>query len=403
MDGQKRVFIFDVDNTLVNTEGLKQSIEQDFLEKFGRTQKKPIFWEIYNQVNKTSGIAEIAEIAALLADKLNIKNRKDIENIFYHASFKKYLFRKAVAIIRKLKETGKVIIYSSGDPDYQAVKIKKIGIEKAVGKENVIIVKNKKKELEKLINRLKEKGYTEIIIVDDKIEILQRAFEIDPQIVSVWIKYGKYKEIHPKGNSPINFEVNSIEEAYDYLQSSISVIFSKDQSIKFTIRRNISGSQIKQLIKYTHKDNQIKKYTHDLGRFKDEKTYRQWIKTGKILYTLIDKNNNLSGLIWFYQKDLPQISYAENFQIKNYPLTFAIRIYSSARGKGLAKKFIKTAFTDFIKSAKYRNFKNKGIWLQTSADNIIARKLYKDIGFEEITTPDKENRIIMAGYLRFPS
>ncbi len=360
MHGQKRVFIVDVDNTLIDTE----SIKADWKKHFGKD-----FSELYEKSKLSSGLLNIAKLARLLGvDK----------KFFYDTPFKKYFFPESLTSIRRLKKMGKVIVYSLGDKSYQPTKIKKSGIETLVGKKNVIISSDKKNGLTKLIRKLKRKGYRNIIIIDDKAEILEEAFRIDPQITTVWLRYGKYKDISPKIENSITFEGDSLEKVSSFLQ-----LF-----FELSIKRNISNRQVKQLIEYTNEDNEVKKYTHDLERFENKDSYSLWAKTEKALYTLVDKKGNLFGLIWFRPKKVPHL--------KNYPFTFAIRIYGRARGKGLAKKFMEAAFDDFMESKIYKRFKNKGVWLETSADNIPAYKLYGHFGFKQITKPDEENKILMV-------
>ena len=102
------------------------------------------------------------------------------------------------------------------------------------------------------------------------------------------------------------------------------------------IQQGILDCQIDQLIEYSNTDPDIKKNTTDPVRFKNRDLFNEWLKKGRIIYSLTDKNKNLLGVIWFGQKD-PPIKLKANF-------TFAIRIYGSARGQGLSQIFLKTTF-----------------------------------------------------------
>ncbi|HTK03607.1 MAG TPA: GNAT family N-acetyltransferase [Alphaproteobacteria bacterium] len=329
---KKRVFLVDFDNTLFDTEKLKQEIENRLVKQF---------WQTYEDVIKTDGYNNVPKIAETF-------NKKVIEDIFYKANFKKCLLPNSLATLKNLQKLGDVKIYSLGHLNYQAIKIKGSGVTKLVGQKNVIIEENKNLEIfhEFL------KNYSQIIFIDDRSEYLEKAKEIDPKIITVWLRYGKYKDVSPKNPEAINFEIYSISEI---------VLFNK----------NITNSQIDQLIKFTKADSEVQKFTHDLERFANHESYKNWIKNKKYIYTLTDNKNNLLGIIWFSKKQIPQAP--------DYPYTFAIRVYPPARGKGFAKSFMKMALKDFDK---------KKIWLATT--NPKAIKIYKDLGFKEIGKHEEE-------------
>jgi ribosomal protein S18 acetylase RimI-like enzyme len=152
---------------------------------------------------------------------------------------------------------------------------------------------------------------------------------------------------------------------------------------KFSVQEGILDNQIDQLIEYSNNDPQIKNFTSDPIRFKDHQSFNQWLDKGRIIYTLVDQHQNLFGIIWFGQKD-PPINLKANF-------TFAIRIYSLARGQGLSQEFMKTAFDSFLKNQD--KAKITGFWLETSVDNLAAIHSYQKFGFKQVT--QKENKIIM--------
>lgn len=150
------------------------------------------------------------------------------------------------------------------------------------------------------------------------------------------------------------------------------------------IQQGILDCQIDQLLDYSHTDPDVQKFTSDPVRFKDRPSFNNWLQQGKIIYTLIDKSNNLLGIIWFSQKN-PPIKIDANF-------TFAIRIYGPARGQGLSLDFMKTAFTDLLQSNS--NPKISGFWLETHHQNSAAIHLYQKFGFK-IVSPVNNNLLMV--------
>lgn len=153
----------------------------------------------------------------------------------------------------------------------------------------------------------------------------------------------------------------------------------------YKFKKGITAKQIDQLVQYSKTDPTIQKFTSDPVRFKDKKSAKQWL-AGVIPYTLSDQGGNLLGLTWFHKKLLPERKYTEKLDSTRFPLTFAIRIYGEARGKGYATEFMKKSFEDF---------KPGNVWAETSFDNFPTIKLSEKFGFRKVTEPDERGKIIM--------
>jgi len=163
----------------------------------------------------------------------------------------------------------------------------------------------------------------------------------------------------------------------------------------FNVAFGITQGQIKQLLHYSKTDSRVKRYTSDPVRFKDKKVFEKWRKEGRAVYTLVDKKGDLCGLVWFGRITLPSEKFIKDVKRQDFGITFAIRTYGKARGKGYAAYFMKKAFELFTSSTRYKSAKNKGVWLATSYDNIAAIKTYEKFGFVKVTRPDKKGKILM--------
>jgi len=162
------------------------------------------------------------------------------------------------------------------------------------------------------------------------------------------------------------------------------------------IYQGISEVLISQVIKYANTDHAIKVYTRDPSRFKDKLSFNEWLQKGRSIYILTNKANDLYGIIWFGNEMMPsEKQFISDVNTKEYGVTFAIRIYAQARGKHLARKFMNVAFNVYHSSSEYRQIEQKGIWLETSADNYPALNAFKKFGFTRVTVPDDKNKILM--------
>lgn len=151
----------------------------------------------------------------------------------------------------------------------------------------------------------------------------------------------------------------------------------------FEIKKGITDKQIDQLIEYSATDESVAKFTSDRERFKNREAFDEWKKIDKEIFILTNKDGDLLGIIWLGPKEIPDAEWKEKIDKDKYKLSFAIRIYGEARGKGLA--------IDFMKGC----IKNKGIWLATSDDNFAAKALYSKFGFRQVSEADNKNKIVM--------
>jgi len=149
------------------------------------------------------------------------------------------------------------------------------------------------------------------------------------------------------------------------------------------IQQGINDCQIDQLIDFSNNDPLVKENTSDPTRFQDHNSFKEWLKKGRIIYTLIDKNSNLLGITWFGQKQAPQGISAD--------FTFALRLYNPARGKNLATSFVNFVLSDLLENKK----EIKKLWLETSKNNIAAIKTYQKVGFKKVKELEND-RIIMT-------
>lgn len=166
---------------------------------------------------------------------------------------------------------------------------------------------------------------------------------------------------------------------------------------KFVYKQGITDKQIEDLILYSSSDELVKTNTGDPVRFKDRESFEKWKRIPREIYTLTDNFNSLLGIVWFRTTELPQDKeFTEKLNRESFGITFAIRIYGKARGKGYSEKFLNWAFQEYKKTNQYLDNPSKGVWLETRSDNLAAIKLYEKFGFKTLSNPDENNRIIMT-------
>jgi ribosomal protein S18 acetylase RimI-like enzyme len=217
-----------------------------------------------------------------------------------------------------------------------------------------------------------------IFLISTRSDDLVKALKESPKIITIWIRSGKYKDKMPLIRSAITYEAKSNIDAKAYTKRFISVFSIPGTHTKISVLKGISNKEIFQLLTYTRKDKLIRSQTHDFDRFKSKKTFWTWEKRGKSIYSLINKNGKLLGIIWFSKK-----------MFKKYRFTLAIRTYPPIRGKGIALKFLRIVYENFK-----NNHRHSGLWLKTTGNNLPDINLYKSFGFRKASKTKNETLMV---------
>ena len=153
----------------------------------------------------------------------------------------------------------------------------------------------------------------------------------------------------------------------------------------------ITDKQIDQLIEYTNTDPEIQKFTSDLTRFPDRDHFESWVGN-KDIYTLVDLEDKLLGIIWIELKEIP----LENFA-KDYGITLAVRTYGEARGQGYFNPFLEVALEHFNTFHNYKEISgSKGIWVSISKENTPSQRAFEKFGFRRVENETIPNRVFMV-------
>lgn len=107
-------------------------------------------------------------------------------------------------------------------------------------------------------------------------------------------------------------------------------------------------------------------------RFTNKETADTWFHrtSPRIIYSLFHASE-LAGVIWY--SHAPRIDLAADY-------TMAIRLYTPARGKGLASPLLRATETDLRQVTDNIT----GIWLETDEANVAARHSYTHAGYQEV-------------------
>lgn len=185
----KTVFLFDVDNTLLDNDRVTQDLKA-FMEREIGAKRNARYWEIFEEMRSELGYADY--LGSL--QKYRVENPYDshvlaVSTYLVNYHFANRLFPNSLDALEHCKKFGKVVILTDGDVVFQPRKIERSGLLEAVEK-NILIYIHKEKELADLERRYPAEHY---VLVDDKIRILSAIKEIwKEKITTVFVKQGHY-------------------------------------------------------------------------------------------------------------------------------------------------------------------------------------------------------------------
>ncbi len=201
------VFLFDVDNTLLDNDRVSNDLRKILAKEVG-LNRCDNYWEIFEQLRSELGYADY--LGAL--QRYRLENPYDshllaLSNYLINYPFANRLFPNSLDVLEYCQQFGKVVILTDGDVVFQPRKIERSGLFEAV-EGNILIYIHKEQELHDVERRYPAEHY---VLVDDKIRILSAIKKIwGDKITTIFPKQGHYaldeKEVAKYPNADISIE-----------------------------------------------------------------------------------------------------------------------------------------------------------------------------------------------------
>jgi FMN phosphatase YigB (HAD superfamily) len=185
----KTVFLFDVDNTLLDNDRIILDLRHH-LEKEVGSEGVQSYWNIFEQLRSELGYADY--LGAL--QRYRGKHPHDLRlltasHFLIDYPFAKRLFPHSLEVVQSVKRWGPAVILSDGDVVFQPHKVDRSGLFKAVDG-NVLIYVHKEQELDDVAHRFPADHY---VMMDDKLRILaaiKKAWGM--RVTAVFVRQGQY-------------------------------------------------------------------------------------------------------------------------------------------------------------------------------------------------------------------
>jgi FMN phosphatase YigB (HAD superfamily) len=183
------VFLVDVDNTLVDNDGIQQDLK-DHLEQTYGVAARDRYWRILEDLMVELGYRDY--IGAL--QNFRVEHPREIELLAMSSYLMDYPFAErvypnALEVLKHLRSLAPTVILSDGDVVFQPRKVEHAGLGK-VADGNVLIYIHKEEALEDVERRFPAEHY---VLVDDKLRILDAVKQVwGDRVTTVFPRQGQY-------------------------------------------------------------------------------------------------------------------------------------------------------------------------------------------------------------------
>ena len=185
----KVVFLFDVDNTLLDNDRITADLKRHLETQVG-PERAGRYWAIFEDLRRELGYADY--LGAL--QRYRVENPRDpnlltVSRFLINYPFANRLYPNSLDVVEKVRTLGPAVILSDGDVVFQPRKVDRSGLWEAV-EGNVLIYVHKEKELDDVARRFPADRY---VLVDDKLRILAAIKAVwGPRVTTVFPRQGHY-------------------------------------------------------------------------------------------------------------------------------------------------------------------------------------------------------------------
>jgi FMN phosphatase YigB (HAD superfamily) len=183
------VFLFDVDNTLIDNDRVQAHLSEHLEQTYGATTRDR-YWEIFEQLRSELGYADY--LGALERYRMEDLHRSELlrmSNWLVDYPFADRLYPRALDAVKHVQQWGTIVILSDGDAVFQPRKVERSGLWHLFDN-RVLIYIHKEQELDDVARLYPADHY---VLIDDKLRILSAVKKFwGDSVTTVFPKQGHY-------------------------------------------------------------------------------------------------------------------------------------------------------------------------------------------------------------------
>ncbi len=183
------VFLFDVDNTLLDNDAVQADLRAHLAHDFGeRAQQR--YWAIFEELRTELGYADyLGALERYRVEDLHDPRLLRMSSWLVDYPFVDRLYPRALDVVRRCRQWGRPVVLSDGDAVFQPRKVERSGIWKAFD-DHILIYIHKEEELDDVERLYPAKRY---VLIDDKLRILAAVKAIwHERVTTVFPRQGHY-------------------------------------------------------------------------------------------------------------------------------------------------------------------------------------------------------------------
>ena len=162
------VFLFDVDNTLLDNDRVQHDLSDHLVEHYGQAARDR-YWALFEDLRSTLGYADyLGTLQRYRLEDLHNPKVLRIANWLADYPFADRLYPHAIDVVRHVSGWGPAVILSDGDAAFQPRKVERAGLWQAFN-DNVLIYVHKEQSLDDVERLYPARRY---VMIDDKLRIL---------------------------------------------------------------------------------------------------------------------------------------------------------------------------------------------------------------------------------------
>jgi hypothetical protein len=183
------VFLFDVDNTLLDNDRVQAHLKEHLEEAYG-VAARDRYWEILEQLRNELGYVDY--LGALERYRIEAMHHPELLRMsswLVDYPFADRLYPDALRAVRHVQQWGIAVVLSDGDAVFQPRKVERSGLWHAFD-DRVLIYIHKEQELADVERLYPADHY---VLIDDKLRILDAVKKIwGERVTTIFPKQGHY-------------------------------------------------------------------------------------------------------------------------------------------------------------------------------------------------------------------
>jgi FMN phosphatase YigB (HAD superfamily) len=183
------VFLFDVDNTLLDNDRVAEDLRRHLASKVGEASEQR-YWEIFEQLRTELGYADyLGALQRYRVERPRDPKLLEVSYFMVNYPFANRLYPESLDAVEYARRMGRAVILSDGDVVFQPRKVDRSGLYDTF-QGHVLIYVHKELELEDVEAKYPAAHY---VMVDDKVRLLTAIKKYwGTRVTTVFPRQGHY-------------------------------------------------------------------------------------------------------------------------------------------------------------------------------------------------------------------